>query len=517
VLAGFMVFAVAGCAQSVRILEPANGTQHSTPVTFRVYVRGYNYSASLGGQDITSFFTFNGDTAVASSAAPGFPALQPGGSYGFHAYAQLQSQPFQSVDRDDDVTFTITPLPSLAANPVSVSVDIGAQETVVIGIPGGAPAGFSLAVAPSNANVSVLGQVPGGSATVTVPAGATSQMFTVGGAQAGAAQVAVSGSGFQPVTVNATVPAPAIALTVNPGSVALPWGQTANFTADVSSLHAFNGAVTVTVDQLPAGIAAPAPATVMLTIGGSASTTFGLAVPNAGAPPGTSTFRVRATSAAQPVTRNPMLVVNRVAGAFAQATVRSGDNSCGTAVQARDSVFAVNDIRVILTADRGGGPRSTQWIPAAFYAFAPSPSCLIGVVMHPDQGGAGDPALSWYNLGFPTTTGADSMPDRLGNQTMIDWHQFWFSPDQSLLLIISKRTQAVTCVPNCPHLDMRAFLYDALTGSRLGQADFRTRVRPGSNPGDPIADVTGASLAGSTITVDYIAETGNAGSRTISF
>jgi hypothetical protein len=74
-------------------------------------------------------------------------------------------------------------------------------------------------------------------------------------------------------------------------------------------------------------------------------------------------------------------------------------------------------------------------------------------------------------------------------------------------------TQAVTCVPNCPHLDMRAFVHDSITGARLDQVDFRTRAA--GSLSDPTADVTGSTRTGNTVTVNYVNETGAASTRSI--
>jgi hypothetical protein len=242
----------------------------------------------------------------------------------------------------------------------------------------------------------------------------------------------------------------------------------------------------------------------------SLATTFGAT------PPGSSSFRVQATSSASTVRRNATLAVARVDGPFAKSTHLSASSTCGADVSATYQSVTVNDIRVTFeVSNRPSGTQSTQAIPSVYYAFSQAPDCRIGVVMHPCQQagctGAGDPALSWYNLGWQASTPA--IPQRVENETQINWHQFWFNADQSLLLLITKMAQAVTCVPSCPHLDMRAFVYDSLTGTRLGQVDFRTQAT--GSIADPTANVTGASLSGNVVTIDFVRETGNADSRTI--
>lgn len=315
-------------------------------------------------------------------------------------------------------------------------------------------------------------------------------------------------------------PSPSVSVTVTPMAAAVVWGQTASYTIEVTGQNGFVGPVSLVADQLPAAVTPTLSASsVTLTAGGPPQTsTLSLATTFGATPPGSSTFRVRATSSAPTVNRNGMLIIARTGGAFARSTHRSASAMCGTDVNATFQNVAVNDFRVTFAvSNRPSGTVSTMQIPAILYAYSQAPECRIGVVMHPCQNvscsGAGEPALSWYNLGWQANN--PGIPDRVENLTQINWHQFWFSPDQSLLLLITKMQQAVSCVPNCPHLDVRAFVHDALTGNRLGQADFRTRVMTGSSPTDPIADVTGASLSGDTVTINFVRETGNAETRMI--
>lgn len=315
-------------------------------------------------------------------------------------------------------------------------------------------------------------------------------------------------------------PPPAVSMTVAPMRATAIWGQSATYTITVSEQNAFSGAVSLVVDQLPNGVMQSlSSSTLNLTAGGPAqSSTLTLTPPFAASPLGTSMFRVRATSTAPTVTLQRSLTIAGTDGAFTKSTNVGASvgspSTCGASVSATYQSFGVNDIRVTLTAP---GPVSTQAIAAVFHAFSAAPDCRTGVVMHPCQAagcsGAGDPAISWYNLGWNTATGATAVPGRIQNLVGIHWHQFWFSADQSLLMIVAKRTQAVTCVPNCPHLDMRAFVYDSITGTLLDQVDFRTRVT--GSISDPIADVTGATRAGNTVTINYVNETGAASTRSI--
>jgi hypothetical protein len=313
-------------------------------------------------------------------------------------------------------------------------------------------------------------------------------------------------------------PSPSVTLNVTPTTASAVWGQSASYTVEVGGRNGFSGPVNLVVDQLPAGVT-PTLSTSSVTLaanGPPQTSALSLATTFGATPPGSSSFRVQATSSASTVRRNATLAVARIDGPFAKSTHLSASSTCGADVSATYQSIALNDIRVTFeVSNRPSGTQSTQAIPSVYYAFSQAPDCRIGVVMHPCQQagctGAGDPALSWYNLGWQASTPA--IPQRVENETQINWHQFWFNADQSLLLLITKMAQAVTCVPSCPHLDMRAFVYDSLTGTRLGQVDFRTQAT--GSIADPTANVTGASLSGNVVTIDFVRETGNADSRTI--
>ena len=313
-------------------------------------------------------------------------------------------------------------------------------------------------------------------------------------------------------------PSPSVSLTVTPASATAVWGQAASYTVEVAGQNGFSGPVALVADQLPAAVTPSLSASsVTLAANGPPQTSsLSLATTFGATPPGSSTFRVQATSTAPTVRRTATLAVARVDGAFTKSSHLSASSTCGADVTATYQSIALNDIRVTFeVSNRPSGMVSTQAIPSVYYAFSQAPDCRIGVVMHPCQQagctGAGDPALSWYNLGWQASTPA--IPQRVDNETRINWHQFWFNTDQSLLLLITKTTQAVTCAPSCAHLDMRAFVHDTLNGNRLGQVDFRTRAT--GSLSDPTADVSGASLSGNVVTINFVDENGNADSRTI--
>ena len=97
------------------------------------------------------------------------------------------------------------------------------------------------------------------------------------------------------------------------------------------------------------------------------------------------------------------------------------------------------DLGVTFVSGPPAGP-STSGIRAVYYLFSPQPAC-VGVALHPltdVTGQAVPPALSWYNLSFSQNLGAPQIPGQIRNLPDINWHQFWFSQDQSLLLLVTK-------------------------------------------------------------------------------
>ena len=518
-----MVVCVLGCARAVRIMQPADQATVMVPVQFEVDVRGQNFQATLDGQPITMFFTVSGGTATASSAAPGFPMLLPGGRYLLRTTADLAPQPWQAVDRDDEIEFSIAALPALSIAPVSTSIPINSSSAFSVSIPNGAPAGFSLTVSPQNASLAINGQPAGTPVALQVPSNATGQTFSVTALQAGNTSIQVSGSGYQSANANVSIPVPSIALNVMPNISTVVWGQTASYDIEVQSQNGFSGQVDLQVDQLPAGVVYTLSANTVNLSAANPSQTVSLSLQTGlgGTQLGSSQFRVRTMSSVSSVSQTPTLNVQRIAGAFAKRPHLSAANEiCSGAVTANYAPIAVNDIRVTFTVTTTSGSSSTQAIPAIYYVLPgniQAANCRVGVVMHPCQQagctGAGDPALSWYNLGWPAAIGAPALTQQTANITGINWHQFWFSPDQSLLLLVTKMQQAVNCPPTCPYLNVRAFLYDTINGALLGQQDFRTRVS--GSVVDPVADISSIALAGQTVTIIFIRENGSQDSRTI--
>jgi hypothetical protein len=413
----------------------------------------------------------------------------------------------------------IGPLPALSFNPSSQTMVIGASQNATIQSPAAGTSPVTVTLTPQNASVAINDLSPGVPAVVVISANASTQMFTIHAVGAGSATITAAANGYRSATMQVTIPTPTARMTIAPIAAAVTWGQTATYGIELASENGFGGMVMLTVDQLPPGVTQllSTSAVALTSNGPPQQSTLSLSTPLAATTLGTTTFRVRATAGTQTNTQRPTLTINRLDGDFVQRPRLSASQTCGTTVRANYASVGVNDIRVTFQITQSSGTVSTQAIPAVYYAMSQSPQCRIGIVMHPCQNvscsGAGEPAVSWYNLGWSTMTGAPQIGRQIENITQINWHQFWLSPDQSLLLLITKMNQAVTCPPNCTHLDIRAFVFDTITGDQLGRTDFRTRAT--GNPADPVADVTGATLSGNTVTIRFTRETGNADSRDI--
>jgi hypothetical protein len=286
------------------------------------------------------------------------------------------------------------------------------------------------------------------------------------------------------------------------------WGNATSYQVELQGQNNFNGNVAVELrgssgNPVPAGITA-APLSVALTPQNPIATmSLAVGTTAVATPPGENALQIRASSpGATTRTRNITLGVTRIPGAFEyRETMSSPTATCGNNVA--NATFsnigtpANPDFRVTFSVPPGGAANSTPAIPAVFFLFSPPPAC-VGVALHPSTGANTQPSLSWYNLGFSENLGGPPIPGRIANP-MLNWHQFWFSQDQSLLLLVTKLPLATPTSAQ----EYRLFLYDAATGQQIAQTDILPRsVGMSSNL---IADVCRVELntAGDRVTVSY--------------
>ena len=289
-----------------------------------------------------------------------------------------------------------------------------------------------------------------------------------------------------------------------------PVGMGTTYQVDLQGQNNFNGTVAVELlgpggNPLPAGVTAAPLAISLAPAAPNATATLNLSTSAVATPPGTLALQVRATSpSAITRTRNVNFTVTRTPGVFEYRPTTSGATStCGTVASATygdiDSDPSRIDPGVTFTAPPGGA--STGGIRALYYLFSSPPGC-VGVALHPlvsETGVMVEPALSWFNLGLSQNLGAPAIPGRVENLVDTNWHQFWFSADQSLMLLVTRLPLATPTSAQ----QYRLFLQDAATGQRIASTDITPRIV--GTTADPIADICRAELnaAGDTVTISY--------------
>ena len=218
------------------------------------------------------------------------------------------------------LTVTLLPTPdfTLAASPGSLAVakNSSGSATVTASSLNGFSGTTSLSVSglPSGVTASFA------PASVTLPSGglasSTLTLAVASSATAGTFPLTITGtSGIltHTATLGLTVsgPVPDFTLGVSPSSINLSTakGSTSSTTVTIGSLNGFNGATSLSVSMVPAGVAVSfTPATVTPPSGGSASSTLTLSVP-VSTTAGTFTLKITGTAGSVNQTANVTLVL----------------------------------------------------------------------------------------------------------------------------------------------------------------------------------------------------------------
>ena len=308
---------------------------------------------------------------------------------------------------------------------------------------------------------------------------------------------------------------PSFDLTVTPARQSVVWGDAATFQVDLPGRGGFAGPVTLALRGAGGG---PPPPGISAAVAPSAAATPSAAAPAAAATlqlttaavataPGPAALEVRATSPGGPSrTAALTLAVVRTPGLFVfRPPISAPSATCGGVAGASFANIGsagAPDFRVTFSAPPSGAGADTPATRAVFYLFSPPPGCL-GVALHPLTGVTGQPvapALTWFNLGPSPAIGAPPVPDAVETLVAVNWRQFWFGPDQSLLLLLA--TKKALSAPGAPQ-DYRLFLHDAATGAELDRQDILPRSV--GTTADPVADICRVELGPSddTVTVSY--------------
>jgi hypothetical protein len=263
---------------------------------------------------------------------------------------------------------------------------------------------------------------------------------------------------------------------ITPTERLVEWGNQADFDVALAGRN-LNADVDVVLSaDLASGAALSAaglqagfnPAMVTLSIANPArNAALALMAPVAVAALGRANFRIGAQSQSPgfPVRRlNAAVNVRRQLGQFVRRRVAWSQAECSGITATPSATGMGPGVEFEIPTPSGPEHTSPRVLEAVYFAI--SPRCRIGVVVPPMTGGAGDPALGFYNLGFAPTTGAPDLGERVMALTRVFWQQFWFSPDDSLLVLIG-RTIAGTSTST-----HTANLYNMITGMKVGATEF---------------------------------------------
>jgi hypothetical protein len=204
--------------------------------------------------------------------------------------------------------------------------------------------------------------------------------------------------------------------------------------------------------------------------------------------PGTYNFTVKVTdknNAAATTTRAYTLTVSRAQGSFTSVSLTTSNSSKGnvTATVSGNSMSPTVDFHITGTPS---GTHDTGAVSMVDYAI--SPNGRVAVVIPPL---VANPVVALYNLGFDASQGGSTaIGSQIWNSALaINWHQFWFSPDDSLLVIIGNGGTASV---------FTAALFNTVTGQQIGPTQSFTAG------GDVTGIVLGKdSMNRDTVTVSY--------------
>jgi hypothetical protein len=180
---------------------------------------------------------------------------------------------------------------------------------------------------------------------------------------------------------------------------------------------------------------------------------------------GTYHFTVQVAQTNNPAANGSLqytLTVNRMQGDFTQANLTSSPSPPSgnvTATVSGNGMSPTVDFRI----NTSTGIVDSGAIPEVWYAI--SPHGRVGVVIPPLMG---NPEVDLYNLGIDPSQGGGT---RLGSHIdipggiFVNWYQFWFSPDDSLLVIIGQGGQTSV---------FTADVYNTVTGQHIGNMPFNS-------------------------------------------
>ncbi len=200
-------------------------------------------------------------------------------------------------------------------------------------------------------------------------------------------------------------------------------------------------------------------------------------------PIGTINFTIQASANNFPTRSFPAtLNVKHTQGGFTRMQVIWNSMTCnGNGIRA---AVGGNGMTRIVTFSIPTSTGEVSISPNAVY-YTISPQCKVGVVIPPWSDPAVDPAVNLFNLGFARTTGAPELGELIiqGGLTRIFWQQFWFSPDDTLLVIIGRTTRMSGTTETHTY-----GLYNTITGDQIDDGFFSPAIVQAIDDPSPLQD-----------------------------
>ena len=443
VLTGLLFAAISGCARSVTAVEPEYRNHpgaHVNPVTFKI--RFHSRADVSTFQGVVGYDTANGFVVV-QNITSGFPANVTAGN-DYTASESIFLRPTDpAICRSARCTYRFKVSARMATSRVGDSSGHGPKF----------PAIFPLSGAPP------------------------------------------------PPPPPPPPPSPDFSLTATPATVAVEWGGTATYAANLQGSNGFADTVNVVLTgqsngPLPGGSSSSSASALLSAATPTATSAVTISTVPAGTAPGSHTLNIRGTAATASVgakTASVQFRVDRTSGYFtdiAPLDSNPAGKTCG-------------GVTVSVTAAGGGpaiqfnGPLCSKTVQGTgFYDI--SPNCKVGLVDL--RRGTGQPIrMSLRNLGFPPETGAVNLCDQIDNPAVAAVN-ICFSPDDSILFMI---------FPGGPGTNQSsaAAIWDMISGQKIGATSFFTgpipcaQTAPGVNPLDPNA-IYGVQVLGDKVIAD---------------
>jgi hypothetical protein len=203
--------------------------------------------------------------------------------------------------------------------------------------------------------------------------------------------------------------------------------------------------------------------------------------PAARGPVGTHAFRIvaSATGVQAPPAVPAAVTVKRMPGAFTVVQMRYNSMTCTSSGRSVTATVGGNGMtRTVEFAIPGPNRTIRRNLPAVFYAM--SPKCRVAVVIPPVMTGTGPTAVDLVNIGFEAGTGARAaLGDSIDNLNKF-WQRFWFSQDDTLMVIIGRVPRGVS---TSTHV---ASLHDMMTGRELDSQTFSPAIQQSADDPSPL-------------------------------